>query len=286
MDGPRDEAIERDRLVDRGVEGDADDASDGAPGTPTGSRRRPDRQRARPPRPPPRVGWASVPPAARVDSDPHATASRSAASSGRPFEPGREEPGVERVAGAGRVDGVDGDRRGAGQGAVRADRQPAVGAVLDGDRATGDAPATEARASAAASRSSTPASARHSAAFGKSTFASKAAARKPRPICTDGSQLGSKLPSTPLPREPPGTAPGARRPVPAGGSSCRRGRCRARARSAAGTSAARTSAIVPIAVRIARSVPLPRITEAPVARPARHPARGHVDAAVGQRRRA
>ena len=45
-----------------------------------------------------RVGWPSVPPAARVESEPHATANRRASASGAPVEPRCKEPGVERVA--------------------------------------------------------------------------------------------------------------------------------------------------------------------------------------------
>ena len=268
MDRPGDEAIDRDRLVDRGVEGDADDATDRVRRARSRcvTSRRP-RRPARPPRPPRGSAWPSVPPAARVDSDPHATASRSAASSGRPSSQAARNPASNESPAPVVSTASTGGRGGPGQRAVRA-RPPAPPSAPSFTATVRRGTRRRTRGHGGrASRSSTPASARHSAALGSSTSASAAAAREPAVPCRPTDPSWGRGWSSPPPRGPPGTAPGARRPAPAGGSSCRRGRAAPDASSAAGTSAARTSAIVPIAVRIARSVPLPRITEAPVGSP-------------------
>ena len=109
-----DEAIDRGGLVDRGVDRDADESP--------GHGRRPGRSRAGPRRagrPPPAsssVGWAAVPPTPRVESEPQATPSaRHARERRRPASQAREEAGVERIAGAGRVDRLDRQRRAAGR---------------------------------------------------------------------------------------------------------------------------------------------------------------------------
>ena len=101
MDGARDEAVDTRRPVDGGVERDADDAPDGIVRC-TVILSEPGR------RPPPRR-WAGRPcrPAPASTAIRRRRARRSASSTGTAVEPRGEEPGIERVAGAGRVDGLD-----------------------------------------------------------------------------------------------------------------------------------------------------------------------------------
>ena len=61
----------------------------------------------------PSSAGAAVPPRARVESDPHAAASRADRSSGRPVSRAGQPAGVGAVAGADRVDQLDGERGGA-----------------------------------------------------------------------------------------------------------------------------------------------------------------------------
>ena len=229
--GPGDEAVDGHRLVDRGVEGDADDAADRGVGHGRGGHAGPASPRTAASASA-RVGWPSVPPAARVDSDPHATASRSAASSGRPSSQAARNPALNESPAPVVSTASTAIAAARAERAVRADRQPAVGAALDGDRAT------RTRRRRRRGRGRRPRGPRPPPARG--TPPRSAAGRPPprpprgsrRPRRPTGPSWGRGW-SSPRPRGPPGTAPGPRRPAPAGGSSCPTWTCRARASSAA-----------------------------------------------------
>ena len=177
MDRPGDEAVDRHRLVDGGVERDADDATDRRRAGGSLTARRPPAIAASASA---RVGWASVPPGrarrqrpAR-DAEPERRVERLA------VDPGREEARVERVAGTGRVDGVDGDRGDPASGCRPVPiAERAVGAALRprpsaGRRRT----STRARPPRAAT-SASPVRREASTALGSRTSASAAASGEP-----------------------------------------------------------------------------------------------------------
>ena len=185
----------------------------------------------------------------------------------RPATP--QEPGVERVACAGGVHGGDRQRRDAQDGPVRTHAQrpspPSFTATVRAGPAAEPAPSavtpTPASERAASSTSAWPVS-RVPCGVGQQDVGLGGGCREPVVQVPDGSQFGSRLVCC---RRVRGAE--QRRNV-------RRERSleeeaahvdwRARASRAAGTSTARRSAIVPVAVRIARSLPLPRMTDAPV----------------------
>ena len=79
------------------------------------------------------AGWASVPPGERVRERPARARQRERVGGRLPGEPRREEPGIEAVAGAGRVDHRNGHRRVLGDSLRRADER-AARARCDGRR--------------------------------------------------------------------------------------------------------------------------------------------------------
>ena len=173
---------------------------------------------------------------------------------GRALEPRGEEPGIERVAGAGRVDGLDGESSDALDRPVGAHDQRPVGTALHGDDPVLDA-GDRGQVRAAASTSSMPASPRHSAAFGSSTSASAAAAAKPPSHASAGSQLGSRLvvaPPSRAARNRPGSSaarPGWRKKLPTWRWRARASSARARRPRAASADRAQRREDRPIACR-------------------------------------
>jgi hypothetical protein len=188
MDRPGDEPVDRHRLVDGGIEGDADDATDRWRPVASLTARRPRMAASASAR----VGWASVPPATRVDSDPHATPSRSAASRRLAVDPGREEAASNESPPRSRRRRRRRSRRPGSR--CRPSRSRARRRRRTSPRPS--AAAAERRrehARGGGPRPRAPVSREASTALGSRTSASAAARANPPSQVPDASQLGSRL---------------------------------------------------------------------------------------------
>ena len=166
------------------------------------------RQPAPPPRPP--RGSAGRPShrQSRVDSDPQATARRSAASSGRPSSQAARNPASNESPAPVVSTASTAIAAARGERAIRSRRRARRPRRASRRRSRRGARRSEPSDRAAASTSSMPASARHSAAFGSRTSASAAAARKPAVPGARGVPVRDRGSSSRRPRGPPGTAVG------------------------------------------------------------------------------
>ena len=230
-----------------------------------------------------RVAWDAVPPTARVDMAPLIAAIRSADRCPNWLEPRGEEPGIEGISGARRVDGIDRVGAHAIEHAVRRrDECPVAPALDDHERSPPDCPPHPCHARRPRPpRRRCPRSRSPQPRWGTRCPAPESSAAGPNPSRPAGIPVGIDRRRQ---ARVTGAARSPRRPdaarIAGTSSRCAGG---GPAEQEAGTSSAVIAPIVPGAVRIARSRPFERITLAPVGVSTVDADGPHVHAAVAHR---